>query len=227
MNSKRTDQKTLEELLDIIDSDDAPEDTLVDQSEDEILRFIGQFNIVAGTEYVASRILHRLYSTMFENPMKLGRFSEELNLYFERTQTGQFRINRSALDIGKDLDKILRDKKTKSTGKRYTQHFNNFQKSLNILPGADYVTMGTLYFIYDDWCYNVRRTKPYMSESTFIAFCKMILKIKRLENGKAYAGINKKELNYELNDEKQRTIDQWQRKRYSNTINKTKGKQKK
>ena len=124
------------------------------------LTFISKYNIQPGESKVLSKALYELFK--LDNPdITHQTFTRNLAKYIKKTKRDYFLINKSVLDIGKELETILFPIRVAKIRKVRNQrrHIEEFLKHFQLSPGNNLVSLQIFLDIYDAWCYKYKRKK--------------------------------------------------------------------
>lgn len=124
------------------------------------LSFISKYNIQPGESKVLSKALYELFK--LDNPdISHEKFTKNLGKYIQKTKRQYFLINKSLLDIGKELETILFPIHVAKVRKVRNQrkHIEKFLEHFKLSPGNNSVSLQVLLDIYDLWCYKYKRKK--------------------------------------------------------------------
>lgn len=180
----------LEELLSAIKNTDTSDIKI--QYDDPILSFTQAFKLTPGQDLVSSKVLYKLFKlwhpdTAFSNT----NFSFQLSKYIPR-QKEFYLVNKNFLSISKQIQDLLSEKKKdKTKSKTWSKHYHAFLEDTGIESGSLYVEADILYYLYNRWRDNNKRT-TLLSYENFCKITNLHFEKKRLtESTKNWYGVSK------------------------------------
>ena len=176
-------EKTIEELLNELEKSEPTKVVEVKKRtrESDIFKFLTKFNVEPGVNLIERKILYNLYKKYSESPVKEKKFYSQLKNYLKASKS-YFHINQKSLDLSERVLNMLTPPSKRSTTKMIPlqMHFNNFLKKYDIKPGKKpnhiWVSAKTLYDLYDEWSYGIRKKRP-LNYKQFISLCKVYFPI--------------------------------------------------
>lgn len=201
MSNKIPSTISVEDLLKELENSkevDAKE-TKVPVKENSLLKFLNEFNIEPGTHKVDRKIIYKLYEQYSLHPLGEKKFFKEVSNYLA-TSDGRYmkyrkflHINQRSLDLSERVINLLRPKSRPKTKMIPMQmHFQNFVNKFNLKvgksPNSIWVSVPTLYDLYDEWVYGIRKKRP-LAIKEFTNFCKLYFPIKRT-NSKVWVSLD-------------------------------------
>ena len=179
---------SIEDLLKELENSKEPEPTVEKEikkriGEDSLLKFLTEFNIEPGSNRVDRKIIYKLYEQYTSHPLSEKRFYREIKTYLT-TSDGKYmkyrkflHINQRSLDLSERVINYLKPKSRPRTKMIPMQmHFQNFVNKFNLkigkAPKSIWVSVTTLYDLYDEWVYDIRKKRP-LGIKEFSNFCKL------------------------------------------------------
>jgi len=176
-------QLTEQELLDLLNSEDIPETSAqIFDYEDDIVPFMGFYNITPGESHVSKRLIYKLYKTYSKDPLDQHIFNIKMG-GFLGSSNYNFKINVDQFAISKHIYKAEKTiEKTKSL--TYQKHFNWFTSEAKIERGATWLEGFILFYIYKDFCKH-RRVNPKLGYVNFHKFLKLHYQYRRVKENRS------------------------------------------
>jgi hypothetical protein len=160
-------EANLTELLESLKKED------VIESDTDIVSFLSYFNIKPGDKLTATWFLYDLYKNWSKKRLSKRSFGLELSKYLPRAYEKFVWIDKSALQVSKQLkDYIEVNKKLRPARKSINYHtkFKKFLDRYKITPGNYPIEGFILFHLYDCWAYKTKKEKP-LSQKIFISLC--------------------------------------------------------
>lgn len=196
---------SIEDLLKELENAKEPEPTVEKEvkkrvGEDSLLKFLTEFNIEPGSQKVDRKIIYKLYEQYTSQPLGEQKFYKEISNYLVTTK-GKYmmyrkflHINQKSLDLSEKVINYLKPKKRPKTKMIPMQmHFQNFINKFNLKPGKSpdniWVSIRTLYDLYDEWIYKIRKKRP-LTFNNFTNFCKLYFPAVKYTTGKVWVSLD-------------------------------------
>ena len=186
-------EKTIEELLKELECE-SPIEIKPVVKKSNILKFLEQFNIEHGYCLIQREILYKLYKQYSDKPMNKRKFYREIQNYLKQVKSSLY-INQKSFDLSEKVINLLKPN-TKVTSRMIPMqmHFNNFIKKYDLKPGKHpnniWVSVKTLYDLYDEWVYEIRKKRP-LNFYEVLNFCKIYFpKSKKDQNDKIWISLD-------------------------------------
>lgn len=181
-------EKTIEELLKELENQASQPKVVKPRKESsDILKFLTVFNIENGYCLVDRKILYQLYKQYerkhgVHKPLIERKFYRLIKNYLKSVKTS-FYINQKSFDLSEKVVNLIKPEVRQTTKMIPMQmHFQNFIKKFNLKPGKKptqiWVSAKTLYDLYDEWTYGIRKKRP-LSYKSFVNFCKIYFPISK------------------------------------------------
>jgi len=185
--------KQLENEKPFVEKNDKEPSKRRPKKESEILSFLNTFNIQPGDERIHGRIIYNLYKKYADDPLSEIKFYNRLINYIKIHQ-GYFFVNQKSLDLSERVIAFLTPTPRPKTKIVPLQiHFNNFIKKFDLKSGKAphhiWVSLKTLYDLYDEWTYNIRKKKP-LGYKHFSKFCQIYFPITKQTTGKIWISLD-------------------------------------
>lgn len=176
-------QLTEEEILALLDSDDAEEQTVeIFNYKDDIVPFLSFYNITPGNTLVSKKLLYKLYKTYSKHPLEERSFNINVGQFVAPTGA-HYNINLDNFAISNHLYKAEKTRdKTKSL--KFQKHFEWFLTEKTVKRGTKWIEGFILFFIYKDFCKS-RRVNHKLGYINFHKFLKLHFQYKRLRGNRA------------------------------------------
>jgi len=179
----------LDTLLEALKSNEP----VVIEDTSDVNTFIAQFNILPGSYPISKAYLYKLYKGWSKNPISRNSFTIHLNRYFISSQY-KFCIDKPALNISPELQKLLAPKRKYTKNPNNHKHFKYFLDKYNIKEGNYWIEGYILFSLYDSWTYQIRKEKP-IKQYIFLELCEIFFETKTIDNTK-YFQVDKSILNH-------------------------------
>lgn len=181
-------EKTIDELLkELEEKTSNPEVVKVQRNYSDILKFLTTFHIENGYCLIDRKILYQLYKQYekkhgVHKKLIERKFYRLMKNYLKSVKTS-FYINQKAFDLSEKILNLLKPEVRQTTKMIPMQmHFQNFIKKFNLKPGKKltqiWVSAKTLYDLYDEWTYGIRKKRP-LSYQSFVRFCNIYFPISK------------------------------------------------
>lgn len=181
-------EKTIEELLKELENQASkPEVVKPKKTSSDILKFLTTFSIEPGYCLIERKILYKLYKQYerthgIHKPLIERKFYRLIKNYLKSVKSCLY-INQKSFDLSEKVINLLKPEVRQTTKMIPMQmHFNNFIKKYNLKPGKKphqiWVSAKTLYDLYDEWTYGIRKKRP-LSYRSFTNFCKIYFPISK------------------------------------------------
>lgn len=198
---------TVDELLESLNNQEQSEQVL--EYHNDVLPFLTHFSIISGAYPVLNSLIYKLYKAWSKNPVSQNVFSLTANqilFHIKRGSKSYYLINKPAIKIAESEFELVRGKKRKlDKSPLYRKHFENFINKHNLLKEEIYVESYVLYYIYDKWCYSINRKIP-LGYDSFVMFCGLYFKNKRITNSNMKWFLVSKELYQYVTEEELKEV---------------------
>lgn len=176
-------QLTEEEILALLDSEDAEEETAeIFNYNDDIVPFLSNYKITPGNVYVSKKMLYKLYKTYSKEPLDLNEFNIQVGRFVEAAGAN-FKLNMDNFAISNHIYKAEKARdKTKSLS--YQKHFDWFMREAKVEKGTKWIEGFVLFFIYRDFCKS-RRVNTKLGYVNFHKFLKLHYQYRRINGNRA------------------------------------------
>lgn len=159
----------------------------------DLLEFLTTFNIEPGIIRVERKILYRLYKQYSNKPLSDAAFYRRLANYI-KMEKNFFYVNQKQVDISERVLNLLKPAHREQTRVVPLQmHFQNFIKKFNLKagkkPNTIWVSAKTLYDLYDEWTYGIRKKTP-LNYRQFTKFCTIYFPINKQTTGKIWISLD-------------------------------------
>ena len=174
---------TEQELLDLLNSEDIPEDKVqIFDYTDDIVPFMGFYNITPGDTPVSKKLLYKLYKAYSKEPLDQRNFSTQMGGFVSQNAR-HFFINIDQFAISNQIY-LKEKKKDKTKSISYQKHFDWFTKTAGVERGTTWVEGFILFFQYKDFC-RERRVNPKLGYVNFHKFLKLHYTFRRIKENRA------------------------------------------
>lgn len=176
-------QLTEQELLDLLNSEDVPESTVqIFDYKDDIVPFMGFYNITPGTSPVSKKLIYKLYKTYSKEPLDSLNFTIQLGKFVSHDRD-HFLVNLDNFAISNHIYEAEKTReKTKSIS--YQKHFNWFIDNAGVQTGSSWVEGFLIFHQYKDFC-RERRVTPKLGYVNFHKFLKLHFQYRRVKENRA------------------------------------------
>lgn len=146
-----------EELLDLINNSTG---TVKRAYNTPYLNFLSKYNIQPGPTKVLSKTLYQLFKQDYPDINHI-KFTRRLSNYIEKSKDGYFLINKSILEIGRQIEAILFPPHVSNVRKVRNQrkHIEAFLEYFKLKPGDNSVSLQVFLDIYSVYCYKEKKKK--------------------------------------------------------------------
>jgi hypothetical protein len=157
--------------------------------QNDAVKFLLNFNIKSGGYPIRKNLLYQLYRTSSTVPLKPRVFAAEVAKYIYKRQIGKFEyylINEPSFILSKKAFKLVENKKKpRIKSPTYQKHFEAFLEHYNIKKGKTYIPFYALHYLYDKWCFKIKRKQP-LGYNNLHDFFAIYFKYKRIGDSKAH-----------------------------------------
>lgn len=206
---------SLDELLKALENkDDDSLETIVEESNDDVLLFVTTLKINKGSHPIKKKLLYRLYHNWSDKPVTQLSFTIKLSYYIDHS-SDSYLINENDFKLTNKVKKLLGPKKSLVKSKNYRQHFEYFLNKFNIKKGDDiWLESFMLYYLYDNWCYSNNRQSQ-LSDRSFFNLLNAYMGPYKLVKGKRQVFGFNKVLETILTPEYIKKAKEWGHSKYS------------
>ena len=190
--NKPQDKLTDQELLDLLNDDNAEVNLSVAHEEENVFGFISSYKLKSGNDKVNLVILHNLYNIWAKESIPKADLRSQLSDLFKVDKDDNVYLELNESEISQMMIQVLakRDKPEKSAKSTYNKLKLFLEKSF-IQSGEYYIQDYVLYAFYTKY----NPTEVNLKPTTFISGLKNILEYKVDVNNVYWFGINTKTLN--------------------------------
>ncbi len=176
----------LDELLDLLDqeSPEIKEEAFI-KDDDEVLGFISYYNIKPGENRVSVTLLKELFRKWTNSSISSDLFFKEFSKYFTRycdAKRAYYGLNLDSLALAEKAKKVLLKKPNRTKSKTAKLHFEGFLGHYNISEGNLWVSLSSVYVLYNKWTTTKSASKTTLSKASLRKFMDLYFESKKAMN---------------------------------------------
>lgn len=213
----------LEALLKLAENEqlvyDKKDEDVFDQQSNDILRFMSTFDLKPGKELIKTTALYYIYTQWSHEVVTRETFTRRLSNHIPNDRA-YFKINLNAINLEKStLEHAQKVTNPKTKSKNWKIHIENFLTKFDIKNGGYWIEDFQLYYLYDKWCYEIKK-KGQLNLKQFGLLLDLYIDKKRRTKDKVdWYKVDKNIIDY-LSNEKQLSIREARMKKNGSKKNK-------